>query len=68
MENEKIPDDRRKPRSAFEIVSFKLDRTLAIVGIVLIGGLAIFLNVTDSQLGMAAVSGLVGYIGGRAGK
>uniref|UniRef100_A0A6H1ZL38 Uncharacterized protein n=1 Tax=viral metagenome TaxID=1070528 RepID=A0A6H1ZL38_9ZZZZ len=63
-----MTEERRTPRSAFEILSFKLDRTLAIVGIVLIGGLALCFNVTDSQLGMAAVSGLVGYIGGRAGK
>lgn len=65
MENEV---DRRKPRSIFEIVSFKLDRTLAIIGIILIGGMALYFDATESQLGMAAVSGLVGYIGGRAGK
>lgn len=68
MKDEKEPEDtvaidRRKSRSAFEIISFKLDRTLAIIGIILIG-----ITATDSQIWMAAVSGLVGYIGGRAGK
>jgi hypothetical protein len=68
MEEETLID-RRKPRSAFEIVTFKMDRTLAIIGIILIGGIAIGVNSTEAiQLAMAAVGGLVGYIGGRAGK
>ena len=69
MENEITKEtDRRKPRSAFEIVSFKMDRTLAIIGIVLIGSLALCYKVTDSELALVSVSGLIGYIGGRAGK
>ena len=68
MEDEPLID-KRKPRSAFEIITFKLDRTLAIIGIILIGGMAIKINSTEAiQLAMAAVGGLVGYIGGRAGK
>lgn len=68
MDNEPLID-KRKPRSAFEIITFKMDRTLAIIGIIFIGGMAIRINSNEAiQLAMAAVGGLVGYIGGRAGK
>ena len=63
------PTDRRKPRSFIEIMLFKVDRTLAIIGVITLGGMALRLNTTEAvQLAMAAVGGLVGYIGGRAGR
>ena len=48
---------------------YKLDRTLAIGGIIVIALLAIWLGKTDSSnIVMAGISGLVGYVGGRSGK
>lgn len=48
-------------------ILYKLDRTLAVLGIICLGGWALYIGSTESsQIGMAAISGLVGYIGGRA--
>ena len=52
-----------------QYILYKLDRTLAIGGIIIIALLAIWLGKTDSSnIVMAGISGLVGYVGGRSGK
>ena len=50
-----------------EIMFYKMDRTLAIIGIITLGCVAL-LSSSESQLTMAAISGLVGYVGGRTAK
>ena len=52
-----------------QMVLYKLDRTLAILGIIVLGGIALFVGSTESlQISTAAIGGLVGYVGGRTGK
>ena len=46
---------------------YKLDRTLAILGIVILGTYAIFASAGENQIALAAIAGLVGYVGGRSG-
>ena len=48
---------------------YKLDRTIAIVGIVGLGAWALSISTTESiQIAVAAVGFLGGYVGGRTGK
>lgn len=47
---------------------FKLDRTLAILGIIIIGTYSILVSAGENQIAIAALGGLVGYVGGRSGK
>ena len=48
---------------------YKLDRTIAIVGIVALGAWALSIGTTESiQIAVAAVGFLGGYVGGRTGK
>ena len=48
---------------------YKLDRTIAITGIVFLGAWSLYIGTTEStQIAMAAIGGLVGYVGGRTGK
>jgi len=51
-------------------ILYKLDRTLAIAGIICIAmGALILLKIADAQqIAIAAIGVLGGYIGGRAGK
>lgn len=52
-----------------EYVLYKLDRTLAIVGLVIIGVWSLAkLTPETSQIAIAVVGVLGGYIGGRSGK
>ena len=53
-----------------QAILYKLDRTLAVVGIICIAmGAMAFLKIAEAQqVAIAGISGLVGYIGGRAGK
>jgi len=45
---------------------YKLDRTIAILGIVGLGVWALKIGTGESiQIAMAAIGGLVGYVGGR---
>jgi len=61
--------ETEQPRSIKEYVLFKLDRTITIVGLVILGGWSLYQGTTESlQIGLAVVAGLVGYIGGRTGK
>ena len=55
-------------RTIKEMILYKMDRTIAVVGIVLLGCWALSKTAPDVNVTMAAVSGLVGYIGGRTGK
>ena len=53
-----------------EYVLYKMDRTLAIMGIIGIAVVALFIYANDSavQIATGAIGGLVGYVGGRTGK
>jgi len=51
-----------------ERILYKLDRTLAILGIIGLGVWALKIGTPESiQIAMAAIGGLVGYVGGRTG-
>ena len=56
--------------STSDYVLYKLDRTLAIAGIIAIAITAIFVygGPDGVQIATGAVGGLVGYVGGRASK
>jgi ribosome biogenesis SPOUT family RNA methylase Rps3 len=52
-----------------EYVLYKLDRTLAVVGLIVLGCWSLVeLTPETSQIAIAVVGGLVGYVGGRSGK
>lgn len=53
-----------------EYILYKLDRTIAILGVVAIALLALYMaKGSDSiNIATAAIGGLVGYVGGRSGK
>jgi len=56
-------------RTIKEMILYKMDRTIAVVGVVILGAWALSKAQPDAyQISMAAVGGLVGYIGGRTGK
>ena len=62
-----------KPEECYttgEYILYKLDRTLAVMGVIAIAITAMFLIERQEamQIATAAVGGLIGYIGGRAGK
>lgn len=74
METEFIESvERRTPRTLGENLLYKSDRTLAIAGIIIIAVAALVLyagagSVKAELIATGAISGLVGYIGGRTGK
>jgi len=58
-------------RTFKEMILYKVDRTFAILGIILLGAWALSyvkIDPTALNIAMASVSGLVGYVGGRTGK
>ena len=57
-------------RSIGEFILYKVDRTLAIVGVIAIAMLALYLakGPDSMNIATAAIGGLVGYVGGRSGK
>ena len=63
-----IPEEQKPTIPAY--ILYKLDRTIAIAGIICIAmGALILLKVADAQqIAIAAIGVLGGYIGGRAGK
>ncbi len=69
MESETKPEPE-ECRSVEEYILYKLDRTLTILGVVSIAIVAMILISQDQaqQVATAAVGGLIGYLGGRAGK
>jgi len=56
--------------STADYVLYKMDRTLAIMGIIgiAIAALLIYANDSAVQIATGAIGGLVGYVGGRTGK
>ena len=63
-------DGPEECRTIQEYILYKLDRTLAILGIIGIAVVALFIYGNDSavQIATGAIGGLVGYVGGRTGK
>ena len=63
-----MADEEIVPKTAVEYLLYKLDRTLAIVGVIGIALASIYLGkAPDSmQIATAAIGGLVGYVGGRS--
>lgn len=59
--------DKLKP---INYVLYKLDRTLSIIGIIAIAicSIAVLGSAGSKEIVMASAGGLIGYIGGRAGK
>ena len=56
-------------RNIKEMLLYKVDRTLAIAGLIVMGIWALKISTPESiQLAMAAVGVLGGYIGGRTGR
>ena len=57
-------------RSIGEFILYKVDRTLAILGVVAIAMLALYMakGPESMNIATAAIGGLVGYVGGRSGK
>ena len=57
------------PRNIKEMLLYKVDRTLAILGIVILGAWALKIGTNEAiQIAMAAIGMLGGYVGGRTGK
>ena len=58
------------PLSMSEQILWKLDRSLAIIGIIAIAIVSIFFYKGSEgvQIVSAAIGGLVGYVGGRTGR
>ena len=56
--------------TAKEYILYKLDRTIAIGGIIVIAlaAMALLVPGAATQIASAALGGLVGYVGGRTGK
>lgn len=56
-------------RNLKEMLLYKVDRTLAIAGLIVLGIWALKISTSESiQIAMAAVGVLGGYIGGRTGR
>jgi hypothetical protein len=53
-----------------EYLLYKLDRTIAILGVIAIAMLALWIakGPDSMNIATAAIGGLVGYVGGRSGK
>ncbi len=57
------------PKNLLEMLLYKVDRTLAIVGIIVLGAWALKIGSTEAiQIAMAAIGMLGGYVGGRSAK
>jgi len=58
--------DEVKTRTLTEMIMFKIDRSIAVLGIIVLGAWALNIATAESvQITMAAIGGLVGYVGGR---
>lgn len=62
--------DEEECKSIGEFILYKVDRTLAILGVIAIAMLALYLakGPDSMNIATAAIGGLVGYVGGRSGK
>lgn len=67
-----MTDEVKEPecRTVLEYILYKLDRNIAVLGIVAVSILALILWRNDSgmQVCTAGLGGLIGYVGGRSGK
>lgn len=65
-----IESDLPECKSILQLIMYKVDRTLAILGVIAIAMQSMHAIKPDiaSQIAIAGISGLVGYIGGRSGK
>ena len=63
-------DEIKDTYTTKEYILYKLDRTLAIGGVIAIAllGMAWLVPEAATQIASAAIGGLVGYVGGRTGK
>lgn len=63
-------DEIKDTYTVKEYILYKLDRTLAIGGVIAIALVAMAWLVPEAatQIASAAIGGLVGYVGGRTGK
>ena len=65
-------EDKLDPecRTLTEYLVYKVDRTLAILGVIGIAMLALYIGKAPDSMNIAtaAIGGLVGYVGGRSGK
>lgn len=72
MTDEIIPTENINGYSIKQLILYKMDRTFAILGIILLGAVAIFkgteMPVPAIQVVTAAITALATYIGGRTGK
>ena len=62
--------DEEECKSIGEFILYKVDRTLAILGVIAIAMFALFMakGPDSMNIATAAIGGLVGYVGGRSGK
>jgi len=69
-ENQNIDPTEPVCYSAADYLLYKMDRTLAILGIIGIAIVALFIygGAEGVQIATGAIGGLVGYVGGRTGK
>lgn len=64
-----MPEEKPECYSVKDLILYKMDRTISIVGIIGLGAWALNIGTPESiQIGIAAVGGLIGYVGGRTGK
>ena len=63
-------DEIKEDYTTKEYILYKLDRTIAIGGVIAIAllGMAWLVPEAATQIASAAIGGLVGYVGGRTGK
>ena len=59
-------DQEYQPKSFIEMFFYKMDRSLALLGVIVLGAWSLGLG--NSDIALAAIGGLVGYIGGRVGR
>ena len=58
----------KKGYSISGYILYKMDRTIAVIGLVMLGGWSLQSALPDtSQIAIAVVGALAGYIGGRSG-
>jgi hypothetical protein len=63
-------DDEVECKNITEAILYKVDRSMAILGVIAIALLALWMQKGPDSLNIAtaAIGGLVGYVGGRSGK
>jgi hypothetical protein len=69
-EEPKVEEEGAASTSFWDIVMYKIDRSLAILGVICISLMVVYMRQEPDSLNVAtaAIGGLVGYVGGRSGK